>query len=133
MIFTRRHFGLSLCAAAVPLKGAQMAPWDGPAIVHKVYLGSPRPTWPYPAVDYREEMRGLDARLADVEAKHPGVVRFAGGDLLLTGQDHKPWVKSTAGADAILVMDLSTSTGTQFDTLTKMETPLLLFQRPITS
>ncbi len=133
MTFTRRHFGLSLCAAAVPLKGAGNTPWDGPAIVHKVYLGSPKPTWPYPSVDYKEEMRGLDAKLADLETKHPGLVKFAGGELLLTGQNHEAWVKSTAGADAILVMDLSTSTNSQFEALTKMETPLLLFQRPITS
>jgi hypothetical protein len=131
---TRRHFGLCLGAAALPLAGAaDPAPWNGPAIVHKVYLGNTQLTWPYPALDFKQEMAGIDARLADLEAKHPGLVRFTGGQLLLTDSNMEAWVKSTAGADAILVLDLSTSTGPQFQALDKMETPLLLFQRPITS
>lgn len=131
---TRRSFAVCLGAAALPLPGApDPAPWAGPAIVHKVYLATPKPTWPYPDINYRQEMEGIDRRLAGLEAKHPGVARFEGGTLLLNDSNIDAWVKSTAGADAILVMDLSTSTGPQFEALSKLETPLLLFQRPLTS
>ncbi|MFB3829111.1 MAG: hypothetical protein ACE15B_20255 [Bryobacteraceae bacterium] len=37
-------------------------------------------------------------------------MRFTGGGLLLTGDNLEPWIRGTASADAILVMDLSTST-----------------------
>lgn len=133
-MITRRQFALSACAAALPLPAAnETGPWNGPAIVHKVYLASPKPTWPYPTLDVKQEIAGIDARLADLEAKHPGVVRFSRGDLLFTGDNLEPWVKSTAAADALLVMDLTTTTTTQFEALDKLDVPLLLFQRPITS
>ncbi|MCX6620399.1 MAG: hypothetical protein NTY38_04860, partial [Acidobacteria bacterium] len=102
-------------------------------MVHTVFLASPKPTWPYPALNFEQEMAGIKARLADLESKHPGVVRFTGGELLLSGASHEAWEKSTADADAILVLDLTTSTSSQFQALQKMETPLLLFQRPLTS
>jgi len=131
---TRRRFGLCLGASAIPLIAANPdAAWNGPAVVHKVYLANSKTTWPYPTLDFRKEIAGIDARLADLESKHPGLVRFAGGQLLLNDSDMEAWAKSTAGADAILVMDLTTSTGPQFQALDKMETPLLLFQRPLTS
>lgn len=132
--FTRRDFSLFLGAAALPLSAAtEPAPWNGPANVHKVYLASPNPTWPHPDIDFKQEVAGIDKRLADLEAKHPGVVRFTGGSLLLSDGNIESWVKSTAGADAILVMDLTTSTGPQFEALSKIDIPLLLFQRPLTS
>ena len=131
---SRRTFALSLAASALPLRAAaEGGPWNEPAVVHKVFLATPKPTWPYPTLDFEQEMAGINARLADLESKHPGVVRFTGCQLLLSGDDHEPWVKSTAGADAILVMDMTTSTATQFKALDKLETPLLLFQRPLTS
>lgn len=132
--FTRRDFALCLGATALPLPAAtEPAPWSGPANVHKVYLATPKPTWPHPDINLKQEIAGIDKRLADLEAKHPGVVRFGGGSLLLNDSNLDAWVKSTAGADAILVMDLTTSTSPQFETLSKLDTPLLLFQRPLTS
>jgi hypothetical protein len=131
---SRRHFALSLGAAALPLRAAaEPGAWNGPALVHTVFLANTKPTWPYPTLDFKQEMAGINAHLTDLEAKHPGVVRFAGGQLLLNDGDTEAWVKSTAGADAILVFDMSTSTGAQFEALDRMETPLLLFQRPLTS
>jgi hypothetical protein len=130
---TRRDFTLCLGATALPLPAAADAPWNGPATVLKVFLASPKPTWPHPDIDCKREMAAIDSRLSDLQAKHPGVVRFTGGSLLLTGADLEPFVKSTAAADAILVMDLTTSTGPQFEMLSKLEKPLLLFQRPLTS
>lgn len=131
---TRRNFALCLGATALPLRSASdNDPWSGPAIVSKVYLAATRITWPYPNIDLKQEIAGIDKRLAELEAKHPGVVRFTGGALLQAEKDIEPWVKSTAGADAILVLDLTTSTGPQFQALDKLETPLLLFQRPLTS
>lgn len=131
---TRRTFALCLGATAMPFAASSAdAPWDGPAIVHKVYLANAKHTWPYPALDLRREASDIDAHLADLESKHPGVVRFTGGQVLLTDSNMDAWIKSTLGADAILVMDLTTSTDPQFQTLERLEIPLLLFQRPITS
>jgi hypothetical protein len=131
--FTRRDFGHLLGATALPLSAQTgPGPWDGPAVVHKVYLATPKPTWPYPTLDFKKEIAGIDARLADLEAKHPSVVRFTGGQMLMSGENHEPWIKSTAGADAILVLDLTSSTAPLFETLDKIQTPLLLFQRPLT-
>ena len=131
---SRRNFTLCLGATAfrVPAAAAPGA-WDGPATVHKVYLATPKPTWPYPSLDFKQEVAGIDARLADLESKHPGLVRFTGGSILFSGTDPGPWIQSTAGADAILVLDLTTSTSSQFEALDKLDTPLLLFQRPLTS
>ncbi|MBL0159664.1 MAG: hypothetical protein IPP47_21550 [Bryobacterales bacterium] len=133
-IFSRRDFALCLGATALPLPAAsEPAAWNGPAQVHKVYLANPKPTWPRPDLDFQQEIAGIDRRLADLEAKHPGVVRFKGGSLLMSDGDVAAWMASTAGADAILVMDLTTSTGPQFEALSKLDKPLLLFQRPLTS
>lgn len=88
VMFTRRDFALCLGATALPLPAAtEGAPWNGPANVHKVYLATPKPTWPYPDLDFKQEIAGIDKRLADLEAKHPGVVRFTGGRLLLNDAD----------------------------------------------
>ncbi len=131
---SRRNFALCLGATTLPLRAASDTdPWAGPAVVSKVYLAATRITWPYPDINLKQEIAGIDKRLAELEARHPGVVRFTGGALLQSEKDIDPWVKSTAGADAILVLDLTTSTGPQFQALDKLETPLLLFQRPLTS
>ncbi len=131
---TRRRFALCLGAAALPLHSADAGePWSGPAVVHKVFLGTAKMTWPYPTINLKQEMADINAHLADLESKNPGLVRFTGGELLLRDTDLEGWVRGTAGADAILVMDLTTSTSPQFRMLDKLETPLLLFQRPITS
>lgn len=133
-MLTRRQFGFSLGAGALAFASPPPdAPWNGPAIVHKLFLAHPKPTWPYPALDCKAEAESISARLAGLEDKHPGVVRFTGGDLLLTGSPMEPLIKRTAGADAVLVLDLTTSTGPQFEALDKLDLPLLLFQRPLTS
>lgn len=131
---TRRGFALTLGATVLPLRAAAgNDPWDGPAIVNKVYLATPRVTWPYPSLDLKSEMASIDKQLAELEAKHPGVVRFTGGSMLVTEKDFEPWAKSVAGVDAVLVLDLTTSTNHHFQALDKLDTPLLLFQRPLTS
>lgn len=131
---SRRNFTLCLGATAFGLPAAaHTGPWDGPAVVHKLYIATPKPTWPYPSLDFKQEVAGIDARLADLESKHPGLVRFTGGSILFSGSDPAPWIQSTTGADAILVLDLTTSTSSQFEALDKLDIPLLLFQRPLTS
>lgn len=64
-------------------------------------------------------------RLAGLESKHRGVVRLTGGDC-------EPPVKSTVGADAIPLVNLPTNTSSQFKVPDTLETPLLLFERPLT-
>ena len=131
---SRRSFSLCLGATAFRLPAAtESGPWDGPAVVHKLYIATPKPTWPYPSLDFKKEVAGIDARLAELQSQHPGLVRFTGGSILYSGDDPGPWIQSTAGADAILVLDLTTSTSSQFQALDKLDTPLLLFQRPLTS
>jgi hypothetical protein len=131
---SRRHFALTLGAAALPIPAAApAAPWDGPARAGKVYLANPKPTWPYPALDFKQEIAAIDARLAELESRNPGLVRFAPGTLLQEAAEIEPWRKTLEGLDALLVIDLTTSTGPQFQALDKLDLPLLLFQRPLTS
>ena len=131
---TRRDFALCLGAASLPLAASSgPAPWAGPAEVHKVFLANPKPAWPHSDIDFQREKEEINRRFADLEAKHPGVVRFTGGSLLLNDSNTGARVKSTADAGAILVLDLSTGAGPQFEALSKLDKPLLLFQRPLTS
>ena len=45
--------GIPLAATS----GPEGAPWAGPARVKKVYVGEdPKATWPYPNLNYQEEM-----------------------------------------------------------------------------
>ena len=57
--------------------------WNGPAVVKKVYLFDPRSgKSPQPGLDARAEIAEIDARLAEVEQRHPGKIHFTGGELL---------------------------------------------------
>lgn len=133
---TRRQFGFSLAAApmAVPFLRASSgdAPWDGPAIVRKVFVGVPKPTWPRPDLDLNQEMAEISSKLAGLESKFPGQIRLTGGDWIRSVDDVEPWAKSVGDADAVLVLDLTSSTGPMLQAIGKVDIPKLLFTRPIT-
>lgn len=136
--FTRRQFTLCLggMSFALPLAAAasdSSGPWTGPASVKKVYIGEdPKATWPYPKLDYKQEMAGIDAKLAEIERKHPEDIRFTGTEILRAGDNPESWAQRLSGADALLVLDLTASTGQMTKALGEMDVPKLLFTRPIT-
>jgi len=133
---TRRQFGLTLAAApvAIPMvrSASSDAPWDGPAIVRKVFVGVPNPTWPRPDLNLNQEMGEISAKLAELETKYPHQIRLTGGDWIKRVEDIEPWAKSMGDADAVLVLDLTSSTGPMMQAIGKVDIPKLLFTRPIT-
>lgn len=133
---TRRQFNTMLAAAAVTsgvaADGGEAGPWSAPAIVKKVYIGVANPTWPRPDLDLKNEIAGIDARLAELERKHPGQVRFTGGEWLKETPEVEAWSKDVNGVDAVLVLDLTSSTAPLLRPLDKLDVPKLLFTRPIT-
>ena len=133
---TRRQFGFGLAAAtiAVPVIRAASgdAPWDDPAVVKRVFVGVPKPTWPRPDLDFNQEMGEISAKLAELEKKYPGQIRLTGGDWIQKVEDVEPWAKSLGDADAVLVLDLTSSTAPMLQAIGKVGIPKLLFTRPIT-
>src|SRR5512135_80741 len=133
---TRRQFAMTLAAAPVVIPMARSAssdaPWDGPAIVRKVFVGVAKPTWPRPDLDLNQEMSEISAKLAELEKMYPGQIRLAGGDWIKSVEDVEPWAKSLGDADAVLVLDLTSSTQPMLQEIGKVDIPKLLFTRPIT-
>ncbi len=135
LFLTRRDFGLSLGAlsawlpAAAPAGGAAM-PWAAPAAVKKVYLAAPLITWPKPTLDVPQEKAEIEAHLAELERKHPGLVNFSGGEILRTPEDAQTWVKGVGEVDAVLIIDLTSGTGGMLRALRELQQPTLLFSRP---
>ncbi len=136
LLMTRRQFGFSLAAATVAAPVVQTAsgeaPWGGPAIVKKVFVGVPSPTWPRPDLDLSQEMGEISANLAKLEKSYPGQIRLTGGDWIKKVEDVEPWARSLGDADAVLVLDLTSSTGPMLQAIGRIDIPKLLFTRPIT-
>ena len=133
---TRRQFALLTGAASLSSgRAPDRAPksWDGPAEVKKVYTGvNPRQTWPHPNLDYAKEIAAIDAQLARLEREHPDCIRFTGSLTLPPDGDLDAAMKPLAGADALLVIDLTANTGTHEQALAKLDIPMLGFTRPLT-
>jgi len=133
---SRREFSLSLGAAPVMASMARAAasdaPWDAPAVVKKVFVGVPKPTWPRPDLNFEQEMAAINGKLADLETQHKANVHFVGGEWLKSPEDVEPWAKSLSGVDAVLVLDLTSSTSPIMKALGKVDIAKLLFTRPIT-
>jgi hypothetical protein len=133
---TRRDFAFLAGAAALPFPARSAAtpkPWDGPAEVKKVYTGvNPGQTWPYPNLDYAKEIQTIDAQLALLERDHPDCIKFTGSVTMKSPGDLEPVLKQLAGADALLVIDLTANTGPHDQALAKLDIPMVAFSRPIT-
>jgi hypothetical protein len=126
---TRREFGVALAAGTL-LPAAEPMPWDGPATVRKVYLAVPKPTWPRPDLNVEQERAELEERMAELERKHAGGVRFTGGDLLRNPEDAQALLKGLGAPDAVLLLDLTSGTGPMLRVLRDLPVPVLLFARP---
>lgn len=133
---SRRDFAFLAGSAALPSAAAAVSSpkaWDGPAEVMKVYTGvNPRQTWPHPNLDYAREIAGIDAQLARLERDHPDCIRFTGSVTLPGEGDLEPALKPLAGADALLVLDLTANTRPHDEALAKLDKPMLAFTRPLT-
>ncbi len=133
---TRRQFNTILAAAAVAstvaAEAEQAEPWSAPAIVKKVYIGVANVTWPRPDLDIKKEIAGIDARLTELERNHPGLVHFTGGEWLKETPEVEAWCGNLEGVDAVLILDLTSSTAPLLQPFDKLDIPKLLFTRPIT-
>lgn len=132
---SRRQFGLALGASSAALSspapaGPSAAPSAGPAIVKKVYVAKPVPTWPRPDLDVKQERVDIDKRLAEVERKHSGNVQFVGGELLIAGDDVSGWVRDVGDVDGILIIELTSGTSPVLQAIRELDKPTLLFARP---
>ncbi len=136
--FSRRQFVLSTAAgtaltkAALPVGARETsdAPWDAPAVVNKVYLSARRAGWPRPDMDLQQEIREIEANLAEVAKRYPGRINFTGGEVLYEPAQVVTWAATAVEADAILAFNMTTGV---YPTLLKVvETgkPTLLFARP---
>ena len=100
---SRRQFHLcalgGLSAALVgDAEAAPPGPWATPARVRKAYIAVPKPTWPRPTIDVEDTRAEIEARLAEVERRHPNLVRFTGGELVRTMEDAARWVEAARWA-----------------------------------
>ncbi len=106
-ILTRRKFAITLGGLPLGLRSAEepvvSGPWSEPAVVHKVYLSGTQLHWPRPTLDVAKEVAEIEARMAEVERKHRGQVRFVGGELLRTPEEIEKWAGSLGDVDAVLV------------------------------
>ena len=132
---TRRAFNLSLCGAMVArfsIDAAEAAsmPWNSPATVAKIYLGTPQPHWPKPTLDQTKEVAEVEARLADVERKHADSVRFTGGDLVRTVDEVKPWLAKIGDVDGVLIVPVTQPTTPLQALVSSLDMPGLFFSRP---
>jgi len=117
-------------AARRVASAAAPGPWAGPGIVKKVYVAKPVPTWPRPDLDVKKERETIEAKLAEVERKHAGLIRFTGGDLLVAGNDISGWVRDVGDVDGILIVDLTSGTDPVLTAMEAVDKPMLLFTRP---
>jgi len=107
IVFSRRQFAFSLGCLPLTLRADEefslKGPWSEPAVVHKVYLSGTQLHWPRPTLDVQREVAEIEARMAEVERKHQGRVRFVGGELLRTPEEVTAWAKSLGDVDAVMV------------------------------
>ena len=133
---TRRQFALASAGAVGPLnflaagQGSENMPWDGPAVVKKVYLARGRAGWPRPDVDLRQDIAAIEASLAEVERRCPGRIRFTGGELLRTEEEVSAWLRTVDDADAVLAFNMVTIVFPLLSKLVETGKPTLMFARP---
>jgi len=133
---SRRRFVLSSAAGlALPWleaagQSAESAPWNGPAVVRRVYLATRRASWPRPDLDFKQEVAEIEARLKELERRYPGEIRFTGGELLQPGGDLAATIAGAAEADVILAFNLAHGVLSTLDKLFEARRPVLLFAQP---
>jgi len=134
---TRRGFGLGLLGAPMFGLTAQEAaefkalPCNGPAKIAKVYVASTVLHWPKPTLDLNEEMKEVEARMAEVARKHEQCIRFTGSTLVRTAEDAKAWRAGLGDVDGVIVIPLSGGSVPQV--IEGLDKPVLVFSRPYAS
>lgn len=107
------------------------APWNGPALVEKVYLSAGRAGWPRPDMNLQDEIRQIETHLAGVEKRYPKHIRFAGGEVLYNAAEASAWVKRLGeNVDAILAFNMTTGVFRTLEAVVGSGKPVLLFARP---
>ena len=134
---SRRRFHLcALGGLSAPFSGMSEnpppGPWNTPAKVRKVYIAVPKPTWPRPTIEVDQTRAEIEKRLEEVESRHPGLVRFTGGELVRTMDETGRWVKQSDGqdADANLVITITSGSDGMVRAIGESGLPTLLFLRP---
>jgi hypothetical protein len=129
---SRRGFFLCSLGGMLPaslLPAEEGMPWDGPAVVRKVYLASQTPSWPRPDVNLEQDKAEIEAQLEEFQKRHPGRIKFTGGELLREGTDISAWMSAAANDDAILAFNLTSGLGAILTKVTSVGRPTLLFSR----
>jgi hypothetical protein len=139
-MLTRREFGLGCCG--LPLAGAawndefsQFAsmPWNTPARVAKVYLGSTQPHWPKFTLDQEQERKDIEAQIAELARKASAQVTFTGGELLRSPEEVKPWLARIGEVDGVLIIPISQPTAPLSSLIENLPAPAVVFSRPYAS
>lgn len=132
-MLTRRQFhSLSLGAAAVVSHARQEAEWAGPAEVRTVFIAVAKPSWPNPNFDVERAQRESAARLAEWQARHPGVLRLSGGEVVRTGEQAAAWAQSLdrRSVDGVLAVTLTSGSDGMVLAVAKCGVPVLLWNQP---
>ena len=144
--FSRRGFVMGVAGAGLAAAAAEgspagrlpghiepwSGPWDGPAVVKKVYLAQRVPNWPYRTLNVEQEVKELDAHISAVEKRYPGRIRFVGGELIYADRtaDLEAWVKSLDGVDGILAVIATSNVGALLQPVLNLDRPTLVYERP---
>lgn len=132
-VLTRRQFHLLALGAAAPLSPAREAEdWAGPAEVRTVFIAVAKPTWPNPGFDVERAQGETAARLSEWQARHPGLLRLSGGDLVRTDRQAAAWAQSLdrQAVDGVLAVTLTSGSDGMLLAVAKCGVPVLLWNQP---
>ncbi|MGD0500425.1 MAG: hypothetical protein ABSC23_18540 [Bryobacteraceae bacterium] len=135
---TRRD--LLVLGAAIPSLGgyaaeptAESMPWAGPANVKKLYLWNSQQVgwgWPRPDVDLKQDIANIEGRLAELERRYPGQIKFTGGEMVGSAEELTKWLADSAAADVILAFNMVTVVRPMIIGLAASGKPTLVFAVP---
>ena len=128
---TRRQFALALSAASFARAAESGQPWNQPADIAKVFVAQPNVHWPKPDLDVAQEMKEVEANLADVARKNQHNVHFTSSTLVRTAEDCARWRASLGNADGVLIIPLGGGSIPQV--IEGLDKPALVFSRPYAS
>jgi L-fucose isomerase-like protein len=132
-MLTRREFGsLSLTGLAGLAQSSPQGAWSGPAVVKTVFIAVAKPTWPNPQFDVERARREAAARLSEWEARHPGVLRLTGGDMVRTGDEAAAWARGLdrETVDGVVAVTLTSGSDGMVLAVAKGGVPTLLWNQP---
>ncbi len=131
--------GAALANQTVASRQSGDAPWDGPAVVKKVYLarygadGGPMAAtggWPGRSVNIDQEIKEIDANLAQIEKRYPRRIHFVGGEVLLQRGGVPAWAQSLGDVDGILAVIVCSGAAADLEQIFALDKPTLVFERP---